>query len=103
MAVKALILIPVTLLLLSAKGCQTLEAQLTEAAVTTGQTQAHFDFPDLPEACTAHVERVIPKVGEKVRWTQGRWEITADNRDALADDCDAWGKQAKQKYGGRGS
>ncbi|MGV2099068.1 hypothetical protein [Rhizobium sp. 21-4511-3d] len=100
MAVKTLILIPIVLLLASAKGCQTLDAQLNEAAVTTGQTQAHFDFPDLPDACTAKVERVIPKVGEKVRWTQSRWEITADNRDQLAADCDAWGKQAKQKYAG---
>jgi starvation-inducible outer membrane lipoprotein len=97
MALKALTLVSVALLLSS---CETLTKQLERAAVTTGQTQAHFDFPDLPDACIAKVQRVIPKVGEKVRWTQSRWEITADNRDQLAADCDAWGKQAKQKYGG---
>lgn len=94
--VKALIIISLAAL----AGCETTKAQLHEAAVTTGQAQARFDFPDLPPACTAHVNRVIPKVGEKVRWTQGRWEITADNRDQLADDCHAWGVEAKQKYAG---
>ncbi|QRM43970.1 hypothetical protein [Rhizobium sp. BG4] len=97
MAVKTLTLVSIALLV---AGCQSVTKQINEAATTTGQTQAHFDFPDLPDACTAKVERVIPKVGEKVRWTQSRWEITADNRDQLAADCDAWGKQAKQKYGG---
>jgi hypothetical protein len=38
----------------------------------------------------AHVERVIPKVGEKFRWINQRWEVTADNRDRQADDCAAW-------------
>lgn len=93
---KALILIPLALLY----GCKTTDAQLHAAAVTAGQAAAHFDFPDLPEACTAHVVPVIPKVGEKARWTQARWEITTRNRDDQADDCAAWGVSAKTKYAG---
>jgi hypothetical protein len=96
---KALILIPIVLALMSAKGCQTMDDQLTKASTTKGQTAAQFDFPDLPGACTAHVDRVIPKVGEKVRWSQNRWEVTADNRDRQANDCALWGKQAKTNYG----
>ena len=95
---KALILIPIIALLISAKGCQTMDAQMKEAATVKGQTAASFDFPDLPAACTDHVDRVVPKVGEKVRWSQERWEITADNRDRKADDCAAWGADAKVKY-----
>jgi hypothetical protein len=92
---KALILALIALMLMSAKGCQTIEARASTAAVTQGQTQARETFPDLPTACTAHTDRVIPKLGEKVRWTQERWEIVADNRDNLADDCAAWGKDMK--------
>ncbi|NTI22057.1 hypothetical protein G6M87_09300 [Rhizobium rhizogenes] len=91
MECKALILmLPVALALMSTKGCQTLDARMEKAAEAQGQTQASSPPPPMPAACTAHVERVVPKVGEKFRWINQRWEVTADNRDRQADDCAAW-------------
>ncbi|MDK4720153.1 hypothetical protein PH552_12440 [Rhizobium sp. CNPSo 3968] len=88
---KALILLlPVALALMSTKGCQTLEERAERSAKVRGEVQASSPPPPMPAACTAHVERVIPKVGEKFRWINQRWEVTADNRDRLADDCAAW-------------
>jgi hypothetical protein len=88
---KALIfMLPVALALMSTKGCQTLDARMEKAAEAQGQAQASSPPPPMPEACAAHVERVIPKVGEKFRWINQRWEVTADNRDRQADDCRAW-------------
>ena len=34
--------------------------------------------------------RVMPKVGEKVRWSQKRWEYSADAVDRQIDDCPAF-------------
>lgn len=99
---KALIaaMVPIVFILMSAKGCQTLDARVEAAAQTKGQTAAAIEFPPLPAACTAHVERVRPKVGEKFRWINQRWEVTADNRDLLADDCAAWGRDMQRQYAG---
>lgn len=91
MEYKALILmIPIVLALTSTKGCQTLEGRAEAAAQAQGHAQASSPPPPMPAACMAHVERVIPKVGEKFRWINQRWEVTADNRDRQADDCAAW-------------
>jgi hypothetical protein len=60
------------------------------AARAQGELNARSPEVIAPEACTAHIERVVPKVGEKARWTQRRWEIVADNRDRQADDCGEW-------------
>lgn len=69
--------------------CETTGERLDAAATSQGRASAETTRPATPEACVAHVERVYPKAGEKARWTQKRWEIVADNRDRLADDCKA--------------
>lgn len=74
---------------LALAGCGTAVARLDQAAETTGATRAAIVRPATPESCTAKMERVRPRVGEKARWTQKRWEIVADNRDQLAADCGA--------------
>jgi len=89
MASRALTLL---LVLIGLAGCQTSKQRLEAAAVVAGQTRAVSPKLDLPDACTTHMERVVPKVGEKARWTQTRWEILADARDRQADDCRAWEK-----------
>lgn len=94
-------LILVALLLMPLASCQTVEGRASAAAEARGQSAAAVDFPPLPEACTAHVQRVKPKVGEKFRWIQNRWEVTADNRDRQADDCKAWGRDMQTRYGAR--
>tara|TARA_R110002020_G_scaffold21450_2_gene72846 strand:+ start:2810 stop:3109 length:300 start_codon:yes stop_codon:yes gene_type:complete len=71
-------------------GCQALGQRLNVAATTQGQANAEVILPEMPESCTAHIERVYPKVGEKARWTVKRWEIVAESRDQLADDCREW-------------
>ena len=85
--IVAMVLLAVAL---SASACQSTGERLAEAAWAQGETKARTPQVIAPEACTAHMERVVPRVGEKARWTQKRWEIVADNRDRQADDCGEW-------------
>jgi len=75
---------------MTASACQSAGERLAAAARTQGEVNARAPEVIAPEACTAHMERVVPRVGEKARWTQKRWEIVADNRDRQADDCGEW-------------
>lgn len=75
---------------MAASACQSTSGRLMVAASAQGEAQAESPEVIAPEACTAHMERVVPRVGEKARWTQTRWEIVADNRDRQADDCGEW-------------
>jgi hypothetical protein len=75
---------------MATSGCQLTGTRLMVAASAQGEAKAASPEVVAPEACTAHMERVVPKVGEKARWTQTRWEIVADNRDRQADDCGEW-------------
>jgi hypothetical protein len=72
-------------------GCTTTEARQTKrliaAAQAIGVTKAQDPGTRLPEECRLHMERVLPKAGEKARWTQKRWEFSADNIDAQIDRC----------------
>ncbi|KAA3527036.1 hypothetical protein GOZ96_04660 [Agrobacterium vitis] len=85
------------LLCLALASCTTTQQRLTAASKAKGEAQAQTTLPSLPEACTALVERVYPKLGEKVRWTQKRWEITAENRDQLAKDCGSWWEEYRTR------
>ncbi|WP_299864352.1 hypothetical protein [uncultured Hoeflea sp.] len=77
------------LVTLALAGCGTAIKKLDQAAETTGEARARIERPVTPPSCIAKMERVKPKVDEKARWTQKRWEIVADNRDQLAADCGA--------------
>lgn len=68
-------------------GCATTEKRLEAAAVTKGKVSAGVTLAPLPDDCRKHMGRVVPKVGEKVRWTQKRWEYSADAGDRQIDDC----------------
>lgn len=83
---RTLIFLAATLAL---SGCGTTSARLNHASATAGTVRAEIARPATPKSCIAKMERVRPKVGEKARWTQKRWEFVADNRDRLADDCGA--------------
>ncbi|QXZ79680.1 hypothetical protein [Rhizobium sp. L51/94] len=88
---KALILLPVVILLTSAKGCQTLDQRATAAAEMQGQAKASSELPEHQDgSCTVHMERVKPKADEPRVVTLKRWDVVADNRDRQADDCSAW-------------
>jgi len=84
-------------------GCTTTEARQTErlvaASKTLGVTRAKTNPPDLPSECREHMGRVVPKAGEKARWTQKRWEFSADQIDAQIDRCaqfhDDWTKGSR--------
>lgn len=94
---KALILLPIALTLMGARGCQTIEQRASEAAAAKGEAQASIPFPDLPPACTAKMERVRPKPGEPRVITLKRWDVVANNRDQQAEDCRAWGQDLKRE------
>jgi hypothetical protein len=92
MAIKALILIPFGMMLCGAS-CQTTDEKadkrMQTAAVVQGQTAAKIP-PIVPiAACIAHMERVQLRDEPWVIF-KFRWEVAADNRDKLADDCAAW-------------
>jgi cytochrome c5 len=86
---RALIITLAAISLMGAS-CQTTERRIEAAARAKAEAETETPRPSAPEACVGHIERVVPKVGEKARWTQKRWEIVADNRDRQADDCGAW-------------
>ncbi|MUZ53012.1 hypothetical protein GOZ97_07340 [Agrobacterium vitis] len=98
---KALMMVPLALILMSAKGCQTLEQRASAAAVVQGQARVQTPFPDLPEACVAKMGRVVPRGDEARVVTLKRWEVVADNRDRQAADCAAWGVDMKSNFGAR--
>ena len=97
---RALILLPIALLLMSAKGCQTREARAEKAAETKGQATATRPRLDLPEACTTHMERVKLRDEPWVIFRQ-RWEVAADNRDRQADDCQAFEDDYNSRLGAK--
>ncbi|OCJ04448.1 hypothetical protein A6U87_16585 [Rhizobium sp. AC44/96] len=80
---------------------QNAEKRVTNAAVVEGQARAQFDFPPLPPACTAKVERVKTR-DEPWVVINYRWQVSADNRDRRADDCAKWGTDMRDKYGKAG-
>lgn len=65
-----------------------------------GRAQARLVMPDLPAECRRHMERVSPAIGEKYRYTQARWEISADAIDRQIDDCAAFHNDWKNRVGG---
>ncbi len=77
--------------LMISTGCQTTEQKQTATVVAAAQaigiTRAQPIRPVLPPECREHMGRVIPKLGEKARWTQKRWEYSADQVDAKIDRC----------------
>lgn len=83
------------------KSCQTDMARVNAAAKREGVSNAAAILPDLPPSCTAKMERVYPKVGEKARWTQKRWEFSADKRDGLAEDCGVFWNIYKKRVGAK--
>ena len=92
MARKSLILVPLALLLMSARGCETVDhaAALSAAKQAEAVAAARPNLPNLPAACTVKTGRVYPTLTEARVITQKRWLAVADNRDRQAEDCAAW-------------
>lgn len=85
------------ILLTLLSGCQSVQERAEHAADAKGRAIASAQFPDLPSACTAKVERVQPKANEPRVITLKRWDIVADNRDRQSADCAKWGADMKNK------
>lgn len=98
MARSTLMLVPIALALMSAKGCQTVEQRASAAAIIRGEARASSPFPDLPESCTAKTGRVIPSPDEPRVVTLKRWDTVAAIRDRKASDCAAWGVDMKDRW-----
>jgi crotonobetainyl-CoA:carnitine CoA-transferase CaiB-like acyl-CoA transferase len=83
-------------------GCSTTDqiGKLEKVAKVQGEARAQTTVPGLPPECREHMERVVPKLGEKVRWTHKRWEYSADQADAQIDRCaqfhDDWAGKAQK-------
>lgn len=84
-------------------GCVTTEEKQTSrviaAAKIIGEVKAQSTKPSLPPDCREHIRRIYPKVGEKYRGTQLRWESSADAIDAQIDRCaqfnDDWAEKVR--------
>lgn len=89
---------------MTTSGCATTEAKQTKrvvaAAEIVGEARAQSYAPQLPLECREHMRRVYPKVGDKFRGTQLRWEASANAVDAKIDRCarvhDEWAERALQ-------
>lgn len=71
------------LIAMTSGGCRTDEAaRLDASAAEMGRLAAGVHLPDWPQYCSEPMLAVVPKVGEKYRWTQARWEMVraAENR-----------------------
>jgi hypothetical protein len=77
--------------------CATSEARVIKAATVKGKAQAKDQTPEEPKICTAHMDRVTPKVGDKMRWVQAQWELNADAIDSQIDGCAAYHRDLKTK------
>ncbi|WP_405030720.1 hypothetical protein [Pleomorphomonas sp. JP5] len=71
-------------------GCGTLDQRLTAASSEIGRQSAGVSLPALPARCREDMPRVVPRVGEKWRAVQGRWQIVADGVDRRTADCAAF-------------
>lgn len=69
-------------------------------AEIVGEARARSYPPQLPLECREHMRRVVPKIGDKFRGTQLRWETSADQVDAQIDRCaqfhDDWAEKASK-------
>lgn len=92
MATRALILAPLALLLMSNRGCETIDhsAALSAARQAEAVASAKIDLPNLDASCTAKTGRVYPTTEQARVITQKRWLAVADNRDRQSVDCAAW-------------
>jgi len=95
MAPKSLIVMVAVLGAIGASGkaCQTTQDRLSSAVATEALAKVRPPPIKLPQACTAKMGRVYPKLGEAHVITQKRWEFSADNRDRQAENCQAWEDQ----------
>jgi hypothetical protein len=84
-------------MLMMMNGCATTEGRVIKAAELKGRAEARMDVPDLPAECRQHIERVKPKIGDKPRWIQARWEASADDADRRTDDCAAFHDDYKHR------
>ena len=72
-------------------GCGTTDAQrrIETAAAEIGRQTAGRNLPEWPVYCREPMPAVTPKIGEKARWAQRRWEITRDNENKRVEWCAA--------------
>ncbi|OWV94433.1 hypothetical protein ATY81_12600 [Rhizobium sp. R72] len=80
-------------------GCVSTDSRATAAAEAKGRVQAAVHLPDLPAECRAKMARVFPRLTEKPRNTQLRWEFAADAEDGKNDRCSNFYDSVKSKYG----
>lgn len=92
MARKALILAPLALLLMSNRGCETIDhaAALSSARQAEAVASSTIKLPNLDPSCTAKVGRVRPSLSEARVITLRRVDMVADARDQQSEDCAAW-------------
>ncbi len=105
MARRALILLPVMLVLLGNKGCQTTAERLSAAGEAQGRAQAAAELPPLlPPACTAHIRPVARRAGDYATHIIGEYErVIIPGRNRLADDCAAWWADYRTRLKGQGT
>lgn len=105
MARKTLMLLPLCLLVMGNRGCETLRTEdvFVQAKKTEAVAAAPISLPaSLPAACTAKTGRVRPSLSEPRVVTIKRWEVVAEHRDRQSVDCGRWWDDYRTAVEGRG-
>jgi hypothetical protein len=74
--------------------------RLNATAEAKGKVQARIDLPPYPAGCGETMGRVYPKLTEKPRNTQLRWEFAADTQDAINARCAQFYRDVQTRYAG---
>ena len=88
----------IIILCLLLTGCQSVQDNLNAAKSAEAVTKARVTLPDWPTYCSEHMPAVVPKVGEKFRHTQSRWEVVRDNENARIQWCSDHYGTVKKSY-----
>lgn len=86
------------LLCLLLAGCQSVQDKLNAAKSQEAVTKARVSLPDWPVYCSEEMPAVIPKIGEKFRHSQARWEVVRDNENARIKWCAEHYGTVKKSY-----
>ena len=80
--------------MLTSAGCKSTEekrqARADSAAAAIGRLLVKPQKPKLPPECLSPMGRTYPRIGEKFRAPQLRWEYLADVEDAVKRRCAAF-------------
>ncbi|MEY9829816.1 hypothetical protein ABIA25_001631 [Sinorhizobium fredii] len=62
-------------------------ARLDASAASMGRLAAGVHLPEWPALCREPMPAVVPKLGEKARHSQSRWEVVREQHNQRVEWC----------------